>query len=494
MRDLSTRLRLAAFFTYATATMLSGLVIAASGQERFRRTPPLPDPFQEIRLPEIERIPLSNGLTVAVTRKPHSPLLTLQVVIMAGECDSPERLPGVATLTARMIGQGGRTYSADSMQEMVESLGGDFSVTVSMDYTVLTFHLPSEFLDRGLELLKLMMLEADFPELEFSTVKRIYYYELQEKEKNPEFTGLRMLLRILFEDHPYRAGTYAEDVIKFVSTKDVAAFYGRFYAPNNAILAVSGDVDPTATARKVSQYFNTWSRRDIDRPARSSPSANLKERVCFIEHPTSEEAVILAGNVIMPPTGPDYFPFLVLNQVLGGTTGSRLFMDLRESRGYAYRAFSGAEFFRACGVYWAKALVPADKIYVSVQEIVKVLKSLAAEKAEPVEIEEAKSYLIGNLPLKFEPLDGYAARLARVIALDLGDGHWNKASDNLMLVNVEKVLQASQKYFPLPPVIVIVGNSQSAVEALRDFRSVEIYDSNGIFKMTLHKGAEDEAR
>jgi zinc protease len=493
MNHACPRLRLPAVFILS-ATLLHGFGAPASAQDRFRRTPPLPDSFQELRLPEIQSITLSNGLTVAVTRRPGFPLVTLQVIIMAGESESPVNLPGVAALTARMMGQGGRTYSADDMENGIESIGADFSVQISLDDTVLTMHVPAEALDRSLGLLKMMVLEPDFPDAEFNTAKRVYHYELLEKKKDPEFVGLRQLLRFLFEGHPYQTGTYAEDVIKFITPKDVAAFYGHFYAPNNAVLSVSGDVDPAAAARKVSQYFNTWSRREVERPSRPSPPANARERVCFIEHPTSEEAVILVGNVIMPPTAPDYFPFLVLNQVLGGTTGSRLFMDLRESKGYAYRAFSGAEFFRACGVYWAKAWVPTDKIYLSVQEIIKVLKGLSSEKAEPVEIEEAKSYLIGNLPLKFEPLDGYAARLAQVIALGLGDGHWNKASDNLMLVNVEKVLQAAQKYFPPQPVIVIVGNRQWAAEALKDFPAVEVYDSTGVFKMTLHKGAEDEAR
>jgi zinc protease len=476
-----------------SASLFSAFGTSAAAQDRFRRTPPLPDSFQELRLPEIQTIPLSNGLKVAVTRRPGFPLVTLQLVIRAGESDSPEDMPGVATLTARMMGRGGRTYSAEDMENRIESIGADFSVDVSLDDTVLTMHFSAEALDGALGLLKLMVLEPDFPDAEFNAVKRVYHYELLEKKKDPEFIGRRQLLRILFKGHPYETGTYAEDVIKYVSTRDAAAFYGRFYAPNNAVLAASGDLDPVATARKVSQYFNTWSRRDVEKTAPPSPPANLKERVCFIEHPTSDEAVIFAGNVIMPPTAPDYFPFLVLNQLLGGTTGSRLFMDLRESKGYAYRAFSAAEFFRVCGVYWAKAWVPTDKIYLSVQEIIKVLRGLAAEKAEPVEIEEAKSYLIGNLPLKFEPLDGYAARLARVIALGLGDAHWNKASDNLMLVNVEKVLQAAQKYFPAPPVIVIVGNRQWAAEALKDFPEVEVYDSAGVFKTTLHKGAEDEA-
>jgi len=464
--------------------------VEAGGQERFRRTPPLPDTFRELRLPAIESFPLPNGLTVAVTPRPGSPVMTIQLVILAGESDSPRDTPDVATLTARMIGRGTLELSADNIEREMDAMGGDFSAAVSVDYTVLTFHVLSEYLDRTLALLRPMILQPVFTEQELAVVRRTYFYELMDKRKNPDFVGQRQLLRILFENHPYKTATYAEDVVKYVMVKDVQAFYSRFYRPENAVLIVSGDVEGQAAARKIGQHFASWVRRDFERPSLPALAPNTKERVCFIDHPTSEEFVIFVGNLAMAPTSPDYYPFLVLNQVLGGTMGSRLFMNLRESKGYAYEAFSEAEFFRACGVYWARVKVAPETIHAAVQEVIKEMRALASEKAVPEEIEQAKSFLIGNLPLGLESFEGYSEKLAQVVALGLGAGHWNKVSDNLMLVNREKVLEAAQRYFPPAPVVVIVGNRAWAEQALSDFNLVEIYDSMGALKMTLRKGVE----
>ncbi|HYA48940.1 MAG TPA: insulinase family protein, partial [Burkholderiales bacterium] len=216
MRNAAGKLSLAVACLVAAA-LAGGAARPAAGQERFRRTPPLPDPFRELKLPAIETAELSNGLVVAVTRRPGFPVVTIQMVVLAGEADSPPNLPSVATLTARMIGRRTKEYSADDLENMVESIGGDFSVSVSMDHTVLTFHAPAEYLDRALELLRLMILSPEFPELEVATAKRVVSYELRDLERDQEFLGRRQLLRVLFSGHPYGSSTFSWDVIRRVT-------------------------------------------------------------------------------------------------------------------------------------------------------------------------------------------------------------------------------------------------------------------------------------
>lgn len=472
------------------AVLAGGSARPATGQERFRRTPPLPDPFREMRLPSIETTILPNGLVIAVTRRPGFPVVTIQIVVQAGEADSPPDLPSVATLTARMIGRRTKEFSADDLENMIESIGGDFSVSVSLDHTVLTFHAPAEHTDRALELLRLMILSPEFPELEVATAKRIVSYELRDLERDQEFLGRRQLFRVLFDGHPYKASTFSWDVIRRVTPKDIEAFYGRFFRPNNTVLLVSGDVAPPASNQKLTLPFAPWVRRDVDRTPPPAPKPNAAERVSFVDLPASEDFTVFVGNLAMAPTSLDYYPFLVLNQVLGGTMASRLFMTLRESKGYAYDAFSQATFFKSCGVFWAKARVTPETIGASVQEIIRELRVLAAERIVPDELEQAKSFLIGNLPLRYRSLEGYAEKLAQVVALGLTETDWNRATDSLMLVNADRALEVAQRYFTLVPVVVIVGNRERALPALSGFNTVDVYDSAGAFVMTLVKGVE----
>ncbi len=463
---------------------------AQAGQERFRKSPPVPESFRELRLPTLESGTLANGLTVTAASRPGAPLVTLQLILFAGEADSPTTLPGLATVTAKMIGRGTELYSSDQIEGMIESIGADFSVSVAMDYTVFTFNVLEQYLDKALSIMRMMFLEPQMSNLDVDTVKRTFFYSLKELNKDPEFVGRTQLMRILFEGHPYQTANYYEDAIPRISTKDVAVFYSRFYRPNNAVFATTGNLSLAVASRKVSRYFGPWLRQPVDRPSPPVPRPNNRERVCFVDHPPSQDATIFVGNLAMPADSPDFFPFMVLDQVLGGTYGSRLFMNLRETRGYAYNAFSEAGFFRSTGAYWAKAEVPRESIFPAVQEIIKELRILSMERVRPDEIEQAKSFLIGNLPLKFANGPAFASRLASITGLRLGDALWNGFADNLMLVDGEKVLDVAARYFAPVPVVVIVGNREWAGVELKDFNMVEVYDRFGTLKMTLQKGVE----
>ena len=474
-------------FVAAAAALM--LAFPAAAQDRFRRTPPLPDAQRlDLKLPAIETFTLANGLTVATARLPESPVVTLQLGIRAGEADSPADRPGLAAMTARMIGKGTKMLSADYLENMIESLGARFTVSVFMDYTVLTMNVLDESLDRAIYILRLIALEASFSERELGVVRRGAFWELYEQKRNPEVLGWRQILGALFEGHPYGVSTYNEDVIKFVTPKDVASFYGRFYRPGNAAVLVSGNIDGQATSLKVANHFGAWTGAAPDRPVSPPPASNDRERICYVEAPDQTAATVFAGNIIMGSSDPDFFPFLVLKQVLGGTTGSRLFMNLRESKGYASYAFSEMEMFRSCGVYWARAMVRPEATIPAVREILREIGALASGQAVPSEIEEAKSYLIGNMPLRFEAPGGFADWMARYVALDLGPGQWDKGPEQLMLVDFERARETARKYLALRPVVVIVGRPEWIATYLGEFGAIEVYDTGGRLKRVARKG------
>jgi predicted Zn-dependent peptidase len=466
-------------------------VFPLQSQERYRKSPPFPEPLDDLKLPKIESFSLSNGLGVTVARREGLSLISLQLVIMAGESHSPEKLPGLATFTAKMLTKGTTELSSSRIEEIIESVGGNLSVSTFLDYSVFTFSFLEEYLDEALEVLSKMILLSTFPRREIENEKRTLFYELRRKGNDPEFVAQNQLFRILFSNHPYQKATYTEDPIKNISHRDVLAFYNQYYIPNNAHLVLVGDLNLSTAVRKVSHYLNIWENKKLERQFIPAPEPSKTEKICLVDLPQAEDSTIYIGNVIFPKKSQDFFPFIVLNQVLGGTTNSRLFMNLRESKGYAYFAFSEVHLFKRSGVFLVKVKVRPEVLYSSMKESLKEIEKIIKEEITSFEIEQAKSYLIGNFPLQIETSESFCSRIAEAQAFGLGNEFWNYYYKNIMLINSEKVFEVAQKYPLLTPVIIIVADRTKIMEHLSDFEEIEVYNSEGELQYTQKKGAEE---
>lgn len=462
-----------------------------TSQERFRKSAPYPDPLPEFILPPIESAFLSNGLALSVIHRDNLPVITLRLIVLAGEGASPEKFLGTATMTASMLSRGTTTLSLSELEERIESGGGYFTNSTYPDYSMFTFTFSEEYLDDGLETLSNMILQPSFSRREIENVKRSMYYELVRKASDAEHVAKRQLLQLLFRNHPYRKIIYNEDVIKNLNQNILSYFFDKYYRPNNARIILTGNLNLSTASRKVSRYLNTWKREDLEFSFISAPKPNEKLKICFVDIPHEKDITIYMGNIISPLTNDDFFPLTVLDQVLGGTPTSRLFMNLRESKGFAYFAFSEVELYKACGIFAIRAKVRPEVAYDSVMEVIRELEKITQERIPSFEIEQAKSYLIGNFPLEIETLDNLSLKVAQIKAFQLGEDHWSKYYENIMLIDSKKVFEVAQKYSILTPVVVIVGDKSTSIEHLREFDEIEVYNNKGVLQYTMKKGVTE---
>jgi predicted Zn-dependent peptidase len=459
------------------------------GQERFRQTSPLPDPFAKLQLPEVESDFLSNGLALTVIRKEGLPVISLRLIVLTGESHSPESLPGLATLTARMVQKGSVNMSSERIEEEIESIGGTFSSETLPDYTVYSFSFLDEYFEKAIEILSKMIIQPEFSQKEISNVKRDMYYSLVSNNSNPEFLAQRLLYHVLFNNHVYKKSAFTDDVVKNLGRKDLLTFFGKFFAPNNSTLVLVGNLNLSTAGRIVSRYLNIWERKNIDHYYFKPPDNLQKQKYCFIDLPKARDATVFLGSVIPPQNHKDYFSFLVLNQVIGGTY-KRLYMNLRESKQYAYYAYSTLEFFKTCGIFCIKTRVRPEVTADAITECLNELKSISTKKIPNYEIQQAKSYLLGNFPLTIENYDDLSDRISMNKALNLDDKHWDFYSDNIKLVTSDKVFETVKNNTLLNPVIVIIGDKDVLLKHLKDLDEIEIYDNKGQLIHKITKGEE----
>jgi len=471
-----------------------GWTALSFSQERFRKNAPDPDPLPTLNLPEIETASLSNGLTLSVIKRENLPLITVRLVIFAGELHSPEEFPGTAAFAANMVLRRSVKHDSEEIEEMVESIGGQFYASIFPDFVMFTFTFLEEFLDTGLEIISELILQPAFTSVEIASVKRLMFYDLLNKATDSEYIAKRQLDQILFINHPYSKSVYNEEVIKNLNERVLLPFFNTHYNPNHAWIFLTGNLSLGTASRKVSRYFQTWEKKNREIPALPSLIPNKKLKVCFVHKPEEKQATIFMGNILAPVSAVDIFPLLVINQVLGGTTTSRLFMNLRESKEYAYYAFSQLELFKACAVYLIRTRVRPEVTRAAVMETLGEMEKITKEKIPSFEIEQAKSYLIGNFPINIETHDTLSLKVAQIQAFQFGEALWDDYLENIMLIDSNRVFEAAQKYDFLSPVVVIVGDREILTEHLLEFEEVEVYDQKGVHLYTLTKETSDETR
>jgi len=463
------------------------LTAGLEAQERFRRTPPPPEPLPALRLPNIEQATLSNGLKVAVVFRDGLPLLSLQLVVFSGENASPSDLPGTATAAAHMFDRSTLRRSAADIEGLIDAMGGTLDVTVQQEMTIISLTFLEEHLDDALRLVSERLLQPVFSEPDWIEVRRDLSYSLLLQEEEPAFISRRILLQRLYHGSPVHEPLLGSGHFRIIRARDIADFADTHYRPNNALIVLAGNISFRTATRKVSHYLNTWQPGPPPGPSAPPPRPNSELRICFVDMPQTAEATICLGNIIPPISGPEYFPLLVLNQVLGGTPHSRLFLNLRESKAYAYYAFSENLFLGSHGVFLVRARVTPEAVAEAVTEILREIRRATAERILPAEIEQAKSYLIGHFPLSLESPEQLSRRVAAIQAYRLGSRHWDRYLENIMLVSAETVHATAQKLSLNTPLVVVTGDRSRLLEHLRHFDKIEVYDKKGELQYTLVK-------
>jgi zinc protease len=479
--------RLPTLLGLAAALLLAG---SASAQERFRKTPPPPDPTPELRLPNVETYTLSNGLAISTVFREGQPFINIQLIVGTGEADSPRLSPGTASFAANMIVRGTIELSAGQILERIEAMGGRLSVNTRVEATVFTFQFLEEYLDQALDLLSQIILHPAFSDVELGVVRYNLYYDLLDKEKDASFVGKRQLLRELFRNHAYRAGFFNKDVLKNIKTSEVSRFYQTHYYPNWSHIVLTGNLSLRAATRKVSHFFNTWARGPEPRPALPLPPPNDELRVIFVDIPQAQEAMVFVGNVVPAMTSPAYFPLLVFQQVMGGSVNSRLMLNLRETKGYAYYAFSQVETYPGFDLFVVRARLAPEFVHASVEEVLNELRRNGTAPLPTAEVEQAKTFLLGRFPLTIERLENLAERIADLKLYDLADDFWSRYEENILLVNDERVFRLVQSLPLLTPVVVIAGDKRVLADQLKSFDKVDIFDAQGTFQYSLVKETE----
>ena len=199
-----------------------------------------------------------------------------------------------------------------------------------------------------MDLLADVVLEPSFPENEVALAKQNTKESLRQQRAQPSFLASEMVSRVMFGDHPYSVVAPTPESIDQLSRDEFVRFHRSKLVPNNAVFIVVGDVQYEEILKRTESLFSTWERGEDVVANFPAPPVRTKRTAYLVDRPGSAQSNIVIANSGITRTNPDYFPMLLMHTVLGANASSRLFMNLREDKGYTYGAYSNLDARRTC--------------------------------------------------------------------------------------------------------------------------------------------------
>jgi predicted Zn-dependent peptidase len=435
-----------------------------------------------VKLPRAQEKTLPNGLRVMLLESHKVPTFAIQLVIFSGGLADKPDYHGLAQFTASMLREGTTKRSSKDIAEQIDALGatlGAGSGLATLTTNVTTTGLV-ENLDQTLDIFADVVRNPTFPQAEVEKYKARTLQQLLFQRSNPQFLAQEQFSRAIYGNHPAALAAPPTESIKKLSSKDMAEFHAANYLPNNAILAVTGDVTMKELLPKIEKVFGDWKKGEAPNISIAQAPAQSSARIFLIDRPNSVQTVLQLGNLGIQRTDPDYFSLLLADRILGGGPAARLFMNLREDKGYTYGAYSGFGGSKYRGTWVSSAEVRTEVTDGAMKEFMYELKRLRDEKVPADELENAKRSIVGSFALSLEQPQGLLQNIITQTIYNLPADYWDSYPQKVAAVTAEDVQRVAQKYIDLDHLqIVAVGDASKAREVLQKYGTVEVYDADG---------------
>ena len=448
-----------------------------------RSLQPQPGPAPVIQLGEPERFTLNNGLTVLIVENNKLPRAAVSLSLDNSPIAEGE-LAGVSAMTAALLGKGSATIDKDSFNEEVDFMGA----TINFGSQSASASSLSRYFGRVLELMADAALHPNFTQEEFDKEKDILLDGIKSGEKSVTTAARRVENLLAYgKDHPY--GEYvSKESVERVKLADVDAFYKRYFLPNNAYLVIVGDVDAGDLKKQVKKLFGKWKKKNLSTDPIPDVTNVSTTQIDFVNMPNAVQTEVTVQNTVsLRKKDADYFPLLIANGILGGGGEARLFLNLREDKGYTYGSYSsmGNNKFTASR-FRASASVRNAVVDSAVVELLYEIDRMKKEVVSDEELNRAKAKYVGSFVRAVEQPSTVAAYALEIETEGLPDDFYTTYLESVNNVTKEDIQRVAQKYFLVDQArVVVTGKASEVLDNLEKVQfnesdiSVSYYDKYG---------------
>lgn len=441
----------------------------------------------QVSFDKLEKATLSNGLKIILAERNQIPVVNMQLLFDAGFAADQGLKIGTANIAMQMLDEGTTKLDSLEISTKLAQLGTGLSSGAGLDSSAVSLNTLKENLRPSMEIFADVILNPAFPEAELERLKKQQIAGIKQEKSSPFGIGSRVLPSLLYgEDHAYSApfsGSGDEQSVASITVDDLKAYHQAWFKANNATLIVTGNITMDELLPLVEKSLAALPAGDVPKKNITNVAPFEKSVVYLIDRPGSEQSAITAAKML-PQYGFDgELPLQLMNEVLGAGFNSRINLNLREDKGWAYGARSSIQRTQGQRPFMVRAPVQSDKTAESMQEIYKELSGIISDApADETELSRSLNKRTLTLPGRWETAGAVGSDIATLVKYGLDESYWDTYVSKLQEIDLGQVNQSAKEHIsPDNMLWLVVGDLDEIEQKIRDadLGEVIIIDETG---------------
>ena len=456
-----------------TFLLLMALVSTVTFGQLDRSIRPEPGPARTPEIAEYKEYTLDNGLRVFVVQNEKLPRVSMSLIIDRDPIVEGDKA-GVLEIAGELLSKGTTKTSKDDLNEQIDFMGARLSTSsTSVFGSSLSTHS-----EKMMEIMAEVAMSPNFTQEEFDKIMTQIESGLVSAKDDPNTMASNVMNAQLYgKDHPY-GELMTEETVKNINLEDCKKYYGEYFKPNHAYLAIVGDISPRKAKKWAKKYFGDWQAGEIPTHTYEFPAKPEGPQVAFVNRDANVQSVVRIGNTVdLKPGASDLEAVRLMNQILGGGSMGRLFKNLREDKAYTYGSYSSISSDRLVGSFSATAEVRNEVTDSAVAQILIELDRIRTEGVSEEELRAAKNNVAGSFGRSLESPQTVSRFALNIARYNLPEDYYNNYLSRLEAVSVADIQAAAQKYIDLNNInITVVGKASETAAGLKVFGAFQYYD------------------
>lgn len=457
---------------------------------------------------DIYRRRLSNGMVFLYIHRPRLPFTVAEAWLPAGSKYDGQGREGLAALTSGLLTRGTEDLPARRLYELTDDLGMELSSGAGGDGARVSVQVLTEDIERGFDVMARAIMTPAFAEDEVERIRREALGRLAEAEDDTGYLAERALLEQVYgEGHPYgHPPSGFPETVAGINREHIEEFHRLRYGPAGAILAAVGSLEASAVLELVEAAFGGWRQARAERGGPADPPApdagaaipeqaeeaaaragaasitgsgagagaggtggtaaaagpgagTAPEEGLWLSVPGKTQSDLAFGHGAIHRGHPDYYTCQILNLILGRMgLGGRIGRNVRDRQGLAYYAFSSLTSRLDGGLWKVRAGVAPENVHRAMDTIIDEIRLIRRDGVADEELADAKSFLLGSLPLQLERAAGLVAVMLSMEIHGLGRDYLIKYPEIIRGITREQLQAAAVEHLrPEEASLVVAG-------------------------------------